>query len=339
MRSVLAMPLLEMPREHHSWTSVKSDPVAAIACRQNLACSFYAPHEWHMYRLGDLILQRGGRGFPSAAEYHVQRFPTSIVAEYLHRSGVLAAIRSGTFDNGTFVNGTYNRPGAIRPNLTLLHEITSERRRQAGDPDRPFVLHLRVGDVIDNNALPIPRLLCNNTLLSNTPGWAGTEYTRPLGYYDSLPLHHELRKRRVSKLTLVVGGIRGWNVDVDGRVVDRATNGAQVNAVHRHYSNWTHNPNRSCAFVASVSKYLQRRLHVEVAVRSSDPDSDFAFMSHAQVFVPSGGGFSNLVADMVTRSGGVVLNANPDTRPQSDRAQCALVASGRNSCAPFQVTA
>lgn len=37
------------------------------------------------------------------------------------------------------------------------------------------------------------------------------------------------------------------------------------------------------------------------------PDEDFVFMSHARVFVEGGGGYSNMVHEMVLRLGGQVV--------------------------------
>ena len=41
------------------------------------------------------------------------------------------------------------------------------------------------------------------------------------------------------------------------------------------------------------------------------PDDDFAFMARAARFVPAGGGFSRLVAALVRRFGGAVLEPPP----------------------------
>jgi len=271
------------------------EPVAGLACRRNLTCDFYH-RSWHMYRLGDMVI----RPRMSGCAWHVRNFPASIATAYLNRSGVLAAMRQGT-----------PRAAARPPNLALLHAIAGEH--QVGGAARAFAVHLRVGDVIDNDLTPVPKLLCRSVLLGGSDKWRGREYTRPLSYYDSLPLADEFRKGNFSTLTLVVGGIRGWNVDANGQV-QTGNGSAGWRRRHSTAPPQTHNPWRSCAYVASVAKYLQQRLNVEVAVRSSDPDSDFAFMSHAKVYVPSGGGFSELVARMVSRSGGRVLRAGPSRR-------------------------
>ena len=70
--------------------------------------------------------------------------------------------------------------------------------------------------------------------------------------------------------------------------------------------------NRSCGYVHAVGRLLAEeglRVELELGGRADD---DFAAMSRASVFVPTGGGFSALVAAMVRARGGRVLRATAD---------------------------
>jgi hypothetical protein len=65
------------------------------------------------------------------------------------------------------------------------------------------------------------------------------------------------------------------------------------------------NLEKSKAYVTKVAKFWQEA-GFEVSMRSSDPDSDFMFMTHAHHFIRSGGGFSETISAVVTHLGGAV---------------------------------
>ena len=119
----------------------------------------YEGFETEMYRLGDMIDVFNGpwsrhdkeKGF----DYHIKHFPNSIATEYL-----LKTTKSRDYQ-------------------TLLNIIN--KRQPKFYPDDTLVIHLRIGDVIDENKLDLDKILSEYTKFG-----AGVNYVRRIKYYTKL---------------------------------------------------------------------------------------------------------------------------------------------------------
>lgn len=101
-------------------------------------------------------------------------------------------------------------------------------------------------------------------------------YSYPLSYYTSciVPL---LRQHTIHNIVIVTGSHTKKNLEASKEYIDRVKD--------------------------IVSKVVKN-----VTVRAGQsPDSDFVFMATARYFVPSGGGFSKVVSNIVGRRKGTVL--------------------------------
>jgi hypothetical protein len=105
-------------------------------------------------------------------------------------------------------------------------------------------------------------------------------YSHPLSYYTTcvVPL---LREHGILRVVIVTGSHTKKNLEASKDYVDRVKE--------------------------IVSKVVK-----DVTVRAGQsPDSDFVFMATARYFVPSGGGFSKVVSNIVGRRKGTVLACAP----------------------------
>ena len=154
-------------------------------------------------------------------------------------------------------------------NISMLASIVERRQ-----PERTnvTVIHLRIGDVIDRVATKVEEFLSHLTFIKNHHN----AYVKPLFYYAAAPLS-------TSQPIVVVAG--------------------------SHCGTACGHHNKSCRYLHAVVDYIRTRFApAPVSLRLNRPaDEDFAYMARATAFLPGGGGYSNLIAKLVNRSGGQVL--------------------------------
>ena len=219
------------------------------------------------YRLGDYVRRAGG--FSSRWYYFTYRYSqphNSIIRRYGNRT-------------------------SKAENVAVLADIVRQCDAPR-TPDAALIIHLRLGDVIDNHDRSVDSFLSgdyqvNDEMWDSMNGrkWRGTNctaqtctsegYVKPLTYFETL----------LSKVPVCVR-----------RVI-------LVSGSHTQ----TKNPQKSAEYLRRLREFLEQ-YGFEVEVRwNKPPDDDFVFMSNAKYFVPSGGGFSELVARVVKEFGGLVL--------------------------------
>ena len=128
------------------------------------------PCEWHKYRLGDMFKSHEFREREDGWELHHREFNTSLAVEYMKRTDKDA-------DCLTMIQIINQR---IRRNKTL---------RSMMPDDQTLVIHLRTGDVIDRNEIPIREYL----------SFDGAEAT----HNESEPLRYYTRGMHSNLMTLL----------------------------------------------------------------------------------------------------------------------------------------
>lgn len=154
------------------------------------------------------------------------------------------------------------------------------------------VIHLRVGEVIDNNIKTVHELfhkvhLVNKKKIKDpelevngTLSYLGTRPKNPLGYVKNIFYYQEiaykLKKLGVSKIIIIAGGL------------------GNIGKKSREYVNL-------------VKSFLEdKSFDVEVRI-NTDADSDLCIMGNSRIFIPSGGGYSKIISEVVRINGGVVI--------------------------------
>jgi hypothetical protein len=226
--------------EEEYWTAQAQNVMKPTNTTQ---CSLFTGST--LYRLGDMIRQ-SNRWENDGQEYHFENFPSSIASEYMHRTN-------------------------SKNNMSILEDII--RHRSTDHINLPesdtLIIHLRVGDVVENNQSTVSEILTDYTYL-NSHLWSS--YTPPLKH-----IHKKLEsvKTKLRKITLVAAS----HEDIETP--------------------------KSCQYIAAIQQYFEN-LGYQVTLRlGQDPDTDFIFLCNAKHLIPSSnGGFAHLIKTMCARLGG-----------------------------------
>jgi len=141
-------------------------------------------------------------------------------------------------------------------------------------------IHLRVGDVIDGSQDSVESML---TAQSRFLSFAHTETTQNRYVSTLSDAWDNLQQINQTNVTLVAGG----------------------KCPEEHECSLV----KSCQYTWALALFLQKHgYNVDVRV-GHDPDSDFLFLASSARFIPSGGAFSNMVANMVRRNDGNVYQS------------------------------
>ena len=103
-----------------------------------------------VYRLGDMVSNKVSRYLPGGTIHHCVYFPDSIATEYLKKTDK--------------VN-----------NYRLLSDIVKSRKSTKHPENHELVVHVRLGDVIDNDYHTVENI-----------SEQGNLYVKPLSYYDDI---------------------------------------------------------------------------------------------------------------------------------------------------------
>lgn len=171
------------------------------------------------------------------------------------------------------IAGEYMRKTGKKENYDVLYEIIKDRRLITEldvAKKNTIVIHLRVGDVIEYCEETV------TTLLSSQQKSRYGKYVRPLSYYKKYM--DKLNKYDINEVIFVAGSHKDITYD------------------------------KSNLYISCIMLYF--RLHCFfTSIRAGKPyDEDFLFMSNAKYFLPSGGGFSQIIAKMVEMNGNIVLS-------------------------------
>ena len=133
------------------------------------------------------------------------------------------------------------------------------------------VVHLRIGDVIDLSDKSLKEMLTRYTIYKN----GRTNYVKPLSYYNKII--NKIRKYKIKNIILIGG----------------------------YHTKQNHT--KSYKYVKIIQKYFkQNGFNCYIRI-NNDPDDDFLIMCNSNYFVPSGGGFSTIIKNIVNMKGGQVI--------------------------------
>jgi len=200
------------------------------------------------YRLGDMVTSESFRQGDGGRDFHLKNFPDSIASDYMRR----------TKDES---------------NLNILDEIVKERT--TAPEHKPaatdLLIHLRLGDVLDNTPYLVKDFLSRYVLYAN-----GFNYVKPLSYYQSIL--EEMNDLGLSSVIL----IGGYHKDLMKK-------------------------SKSEKYVAEIQKFFEANNKTVQTRINGNADEDFIYMCNATYFTPSGGGFSRIVKDIVLMRGMNIL--------------------------------
>ena len=217
-----------------------------------LFCSKYDNKEYFLYRLGDMVIKeqhdKWGRNNPEIGYViYKKKYPYSIAKKYMDRT-------------------------KKSNNYLVLVQIVNEYTPKI-KCDHCLIIHLRIGDVLDNSDYSVSEHLKRPTPHKKN---SNIVYTKPLSYYIK---SMQLAKIKKIKNIILIGG---------------------------YHMNSNHT--KSEIYVDTIEKLFRNNNFICKKRINQDPDDDFVIMCNAKYFLPSGGGFSRLVTEMVRLKGGTVFH-------------------------------
>lgn len=212
------------------------------------------------YRLGDMIKGWGRDDEKNGIKAHFKYYPNSIVSKYLKK----------TNDNN---------------NIEVLNEVCDiiKKRNNVKIPfPNELVIHLRLGDVIENSKYSSTQHW-ENYLNSEGPGLPGYKYIKPKSFFINVIKKIKNKHKNIDKIILIWGD-------------------------HKNLKSLK----KSNEYIKRINDLFNRH-HYDVNVFfNRDADEDFIYMSNAKYFVPTGGGFSKLISKMVQFNNNNVLYESTD---------------------------
>lgn len=157
-------------------------------------------------------------------------------------------------------------------NYSVLLQIVNEYTPKV-TCDNCLIIHLRIGDVIDSSDYSV-----SDHLKGPTPYKKNSNiiYTKPLSYYITAI---KIAKKKKIRNIILIGG---------------------------YHKNTNHT--KSELYVDTIEKLFRNNNFICKKRINQDPDDDFVIMCNAKYFLPSGGGFSILISNIVRLKGGTVFN-------------------------------
>ena len=160
-------------------------------------------------------------------------------------------------------------------NLDILFDILKDSKyKNSKNSKNNVVIHIRTGDVIDKQKYSVDEFLEKECL--HTSAKQKYNYVKSLSYYQDI----------VKKLI---------SLDLPKKIMI-------VTGFHMK-----HDHKKSLQYTDRVKKYFKSKGY-QVSTRiNKHPDHDFVYMSTSKYFVQSGGGFSEIIGNMVRHNKGIVL--------------------------------
>lgn len=176
--------------------------------------------------------------------------------------------------------------------MAVLFGILSRRRQTDLPGEKDIVVHMRIGDGIQG-----PDCWHN---ANDCFSWVETRtgkllYALPKAYYAAV-------------LPRMPKAAEGYRVVLVG-AVGHNTRHAPVGADASGHQNVVKETAWSRAYVRNMVRFFEYTGYKVELREDHDPDTDFVYMSRASTFVQGGGGYSGLIAQMVSLNGKQVLRA------------------------------
>ena len=240
-------------REREGLDPIKSMNTTIYSKLRNITPKPRETTPWPAYRLGDVFKHHQ---FRFLVPKHRENWPGSLAVEYVDR--LIDPMHSGDAEFDVMFNIIQNRSTS-----PLIQSLLPD--------DHTLVIHLRTGDVIDNDKMSVSQMwdcrVCGGDNI----------YTRGRPFYHEI--WDEIQKEKISIDRILL--ITGWHFDIEH--------------------------SRSIEFINKVIEFMEGLVET-VDIRFNEiPDEDVLIMANSNYFVLSGGSFSRMIAELVNMNGGKVF--------------------------------
>jgi len=211
------------------------------------------------YRIGDMLARPLDINMNELIEYHTKTFPKSLATQYSQKT-------------------------SERHKYTVLMDCIREKMSETNNIlplDHTYVIHIRVGDVIDLSDDSVHDVLSKpcyyQQLRDKKISFViyKNNYCKPLSYFDEKL--EKIKSYPIKEVVLVSG------------------------------SHFPIDFTKSSRYLNCIKLYIEQHgYHVSLRLGRL-PDDDILFMSQAPYFTPSGGGFSAILTEVVKLNKGIVI--------------------------------
>lgn len=277
---------------------------------------------WDGYRMADMLQSRYQRHTASGIVYHLQKFPSSIVAKFAlnyKKPGQKPSSRTHSGRYEIITNGTCHpdqnlsawpmytqsceKPGwpdhlQCCPYIRAIPALVDILSREPTAPRKlanTAAIHIRAGEVIDLSPCSVDSMMARYTRFARQCNprdkykvWSGTACMAVQAFEYVMPQSHfewvrdQLRAKQITRVILVAGSAL----------------------------NLTAGFAKSCDYLSRVSRFFMDA-GFEVSFRlGRPPDDDVRFFSRVAAFAPAGGSYSRIAAKAAETFGVQLIVAN-----------------------------
>lgn len=190
---------------------------------------------YSQYRLGDMVTIKDLQDKPNGKGYHLKHFPNSIASEYMKTTNEI-----GRFD--------------------ILADIVRKKYNPVSANSDTIVIHLRIGDVINESSKSVEEILTYPTK-NDLNKYYNDYYTPTINY-----IHDQILQ------------------------LSSITNAILVSGSHMPV-----NETKSCKYIFTVKEYLEMKNYSVSTRLGSDPDEDFVLMCKCENLISSRGNFAYVI--------------------------------------------
>ena len=172
--------------------------------------------------------------------------------------------------------------------LTLVTDMAISEKHYKLPPPNMTIVHLRIGDVLNPQFVDPVTDDCFGNSCVFSPN--RRQYAYPKPYYERLIDTGQILPPNETRITVVAFSFHTNN----GRHGYKASLVASNN------------------YIGNLTSFFQSRGYSVKNRGDRVPDRDFAFLTHARIFVPGGGNYAKLVEEVVRFRGGTSLRGEID---------------------------
>lgn len=236
------------------------------------------------YRIGDVFKFIGKKGFKINKDEYNRLYPNSIATMYINKCKVPYRFK-------------------------CLKEIIMDKAKKTKnvlDRSKTAVIHLRTGDCIEcDNYNTVDDMLKNKDGgvcfkgIKTLNNWS--RYVKPISYFRNKI--RTLKEFGIRDIYIISGSHRPKGYVWNSTMYDK-------NSKRYEFSCEIRNFKKSIKYIKKISElFIENDFNVIVRT-GNNPDDDLILATQGKIFIPTGGGYSNLLTKINSNIGNIVLNSD-----------------------------
>jgi len=203
-----------------------------------------------------------------------EKFPNTIIYEYYKKT---------------------SEPSNYKILLDVIDKVQSIQKIEMPKDDC-CVIHIRAGDVINNSEFTVDQFLSNKRYYQynhekgeyKKQEW--NQYVKTIKYYETIV--NKLKKLNINNVSF------SYNLNFNPFPPPKT----------REISQRSNNNEKSIEYVQKINDFFIKNSFNIIKYECKDVDYDFIYMCNSSFFVPSGGGLSRTISNIVKLKGKTVIS-------------------------------